>query len=124
MKMKKTLIILLIVLIGMFVYGLNVYATDSIIQGAEDFMQVGDESILDKAQIKKVSDSIFNIFIAVGTSVVVIVGSVIGIKLMTASNDEKAQIKENILPYAIGSMVIFGSVIIWGIAVKIVQNVF
>lgn len=53
-----------------------------------------------------------------------IVGTVIGIQFMVASAEDKAKVKEALIPYIIGCAVIFGSFTIWSIAVRLLQSTF
>ena len=123
MKNKKIIFSILIIFLIFFVCGFKVYATDSIIQGADEFLEKGDEYILNMSSIKKVSDTLFNIFSILGTAFVVIVGAILGIQFITASPEGKAEIKEKLIPYTVGSVVIFGAVGIWNIAIGIMKNI-
>lgn len=51
-----------------------------------------------------------------------IVGTIIGIQFMVASAEDKAKVKEALVPYIIGCIVIFGAFTIWSIAVNIGQD--
>ena len=52
-----------------------------------------------------------------------IIGTVLGIKFMVASAEDKAEVKKALVPYIIGCAVIFGAFTIWNIAVNIGQDV-
>lgn len=52
-----------------------------------------------------------------------LVGTIIGIQFMLASAEDKAKVKEALIPYIIGCAVIFGAFTIWSIAVKLGQDV-
>lgn len=52
-----------------------------------------------------------------------IVGTILGIQFMVASAEDKAKVKEAIVPYVVGCIVIFGAFTIWGTAVNIGQDV-
>lgn len=121
MKTKKIFFIIIMILL-MFSIKLN--ATDSIIQGADDFLDAGDENILNKAQIKITSDTIFNMFFAIGTIIIIIIGAVLGIRFIMSSTEEKAEIKESIKPFVTGAIVIYGAVAIWMMAVQVLQSIF
>ena len=51
------------------------------------------------------------------------VGTIIGIQFMMASAEEKAKVKEALIPYVVGCAVIFGAFTIWSIAVNIGQDI-
>ena len=50
--------------------------------------------------------------------IAVVVGIVLGIKYMIAGADEKAEVKETLLPYIIGCVVTFGAFGIWRILIN------
>ena len=52
-----------------------------------------------------------------------LVGTIIGIQFMLASAEDKAKVKEALVPYIIGCVVIFGAFTIWSIAVKLGQDI-
>lgn len=122
--MKKKSILILFIIILLTIFSTHIYATDMIIGGAEDFLDVGTENILDKTKIKKTSDTIYTIFLVVGTSIVVVMGAILGIKFMGSSVQEKAEVKESLMGYVTGAIVIFCAVTIWTIGIKILQNIF
>lgn len=64
-------------------------------------------------------DVIFNILVIVGTVLTVIVGGILGINFMIASAEDKAKIKEALIPYILGCIVIFGAFGIWKLTVAI-----
>ena len=51
------------------------------------------------------------------------VGTIIGIQFMIASAEDKAKVKEALVPYIIGCVVIFGAFTIWSIVVNIGQDI-
>ena len=124
MNNRKIINILLIVVIIIFQYSISIYATDSMIQGADDFLDSGEEDILNKDKIKEISDRIFYVFLAVGTSIVVIMGAIIGIKFIFGSVEAKAEMKESLIPYLTGGIIIFGAMSIWILCIKIFQAIF
>ena len=60
--------------------------------------------------------------LAIALVVAVVIGMVIGIQFMTASVEEKAKIKESLLPYAVGCVVVFGAFGIWKLAINVLSN--
>ena len=46
----------------------------------------------------------------------------LGWNLYTGGNSKKAQIKENIIPYVIGCVIIFGAFGIWKIVLTVLQS--
>ena len=65
----------------------------------------------------------YNILLAVGVAVAVIVGAIIGIKLMVAPIEEKAEAKKLLVPYVAGCVVVFAGFGIWQLVVTILQGI-
>ena len=66
----------------------------------------------------------YKLLMSIGIVVMLLVGTIIGIKFMVASAEDKAKVKEALVPYVIGCAVIFGAFTIWSIVVNLLQNTF
>lgn len=77
------------------------------------------ESTINTTALKSTSDYIYNTLLAIAIIVAVIVAMVLGIQFMIASADEKAKVKEALMPFVAGCIVVFGSFTIWKVAVNI-----
>lgn len=75
---------------------------------------------IDNNKLKDASDSIYNLLSSLGMIISVVVGLVLGITFMMASAEDKAKVKEALMPYIVGCVVVFGAFGIW----KIVINTF
>ncbi len=92
----------------------------SLFSGANDFVKDGEKQVrksLNEEKLKETSNSIYNILLAIAMVIAVAVGSFLGIKFMTSSVDEQAKIKELLVPYVAGCIVVFGAIGIWKLAV-------
>ena len=69
------------------------------------------------------TDQIYNILLAIGTVIAVIIGAILGIQFMVGSMDDKAKVKESLIPFVIGCVIIFGAFGIWKIVATILQDV-
>ena len=97
---------------------------DDMIGDADNFIREGSNVIsIDQKQLQTFSQTLYNILLTIGIVVAVIVGSILGIKFMAASVDEKAKVKQMLVAYIIGCAVVFGSFGIWKIVVTILQNI-
>lgn len=126
---KKCVYILFIIFFLLFnIININVvYGTsqidssgDSIISGANGFIELGEDQVGDALNTDKLADasnSIYNILLAIAMIIAVAVGVGLGIKFMTSSVDEQAKIKEMLVPYVAGCIVVFGAMGIWKLAV-------
>ena len=83
-------------------------------EGAQDFMNSADSNItINSTELNRPSSEVYNILTSLGMIIAVVVGIVLGIKYMIAGADEKAEVKETLLPYIIGCVVTFGAFGIW-----------
>ena len=101
------------------------YAVDDIIEAGGGFIKKGEQQqqAIQDSQIKTVSDQIYNILLAIGTVIAVIIGAILGIQFMVGSMDEKAKVKESLIPFVIGCVIIFGAFGIWKLIATILQDV-
>lgn len=96
---------------------------DDVIKGAQDFLAEGSERPILENELKSASDFLFNIFLGIAMIVAVIIGTIIGIQFMVASVEEKAKVKEALVPYAVGCTVVFGAFGIWKLVVTILSSI-
>lgn len=103
----------------------STHTAGDIISGADGFIQTGEANANDKIEeedLKKLSNTLYNILLVVGIIAAIIVGLIMGIKFMLGSLEEKAEIKTMVIPYIIGCVVVFGAFTIWQIVVDILQS--
>lgn len=126
MKTKILMIILIVVIIVMF-FNINVVQADGIsdvISGGDSFLQAADgATTIDDGKLQDSSKTIYNILLVLGICVAVVVAAILGIKFMIGSMEEKAQVKEALIPFVVGCVVIFGAFGIWKIFVTIGNDV-
>ena len=77
----------------------------------------GVDSLFDKG------GKVLGVVQAAGIGIAVIVLTVIGIKYFTASVEEKAQLKETLIPYFIGAVLLFGGTTILSLVVNFVREI-
>lgn len=79
-------------------------------------------STIDEDKLKETSNFMYKLLLAIGIVVMFIVGTIIGIQFLVASAEDKAKLKESLVPYVAGCIVIFGAFTIWSIVVDIGQD--
>ena len=94
---------------------------DDMMNDADSFINQGAIKY-NETDLQNFSKTMYNILLAVGVAIAVIIGRIIGIKLMTASVEEKAQVKELLVPYIVGCVIIFGGFAIWKLVVTILEG--
>ena len=141
MKKLKIVSITLIFITFLFLYQTSVYcmpieglkiaassssstiSVDSIMDEADDFIKDGEASSdIDETQLGETSDFLYNLLLGIGIIAAVGVGVVLGIKYMVGSLEEKADLKQVLLGYAISCLVIFGAFGIWKLAVNVFSS--
>lgn len=126
-KMKqilKGISIILIFFLLSFAQANKVYAFDEIVKQGQNFIQTGKESSdLNEGQLKINSSIIFNMLFTIGVILTVIIGGILGIQFMIASAEDKAKIKEMLIPFILGCVVIYGAFGIWKLVVSILQGI-
>ena len=117
--------ILVLFILSMMLVMQTTYAVDDIIEAGGGFIKKGEQQqqAIQDSQIKTVSDQIYNILLAIGTVIAGIIGAILGIQFMVGSMDEKAKVKESLIPFVIGCVIIFGAFGIWKLIATILQDV-
>lgn len=119
--------ILILVVILFFSIGMNctkIYAAgaSSVMEGAENFLKSGNQNVVQGRELHSASNFIFYILFAIAIATAVIIGMIIGIRFMVSGVEEKAKIKEELLPYFVGCVIVFGAFGIWGLTVTILSK--
>lgn len=120
--MKKTIsIILLIILLLVMLIPNYIYATDNTIQ-TENYKDIYTNKR--NTEVVKAGGKALAIAQVIGVSCGVILLLILGIKYMMMSYDagEKASIKEKLIPYVIGAVLLFGGSGILGIIANFSQK--
>jgi len=123
--LKRIFFILIIAIVINSISSNYTYAMSNVISAGKEFLEKGQlvEEVIEIDQLQTTSNFIFNMFLVVAIVLAVGVGTVLGIKFMTSSVDEQAKIKEAVVPYIVGCMVIFSAFPIWSFIVNAGQDV-
>ena len=125
--MKKRIAIILVFSI-LLICIVNIsysYTPESDIFGtARNWIRYGKNN---SGNINKTNWSDFNdlagILWGAGVFVALIGGTILGIKYMFSSLEERANIKKSMMPYIIGTAIILGALTIWQTAVQLLENI-
>ena len=124
MKIKHFLIVFLVI----FLFQIIAFPSLSKAEDIGTAFKEGDEWIkegkvqIEQEKLRKAQSFLFNSLLAVGTALTVVVGGYLGIKFMMASAEEKADIKQSLIPYVVGSVVIFSAFIICKIVITVLDK--
>ena len=72
--------------------------------------------------LKSLSNFISGVLLTIAIGVTVITGAIMGLNFITQSIEEKAKVKESMVPWIIGIIVSFGAFTIWEVAVNLFQS--
>ena len=122
----KILAVIVLLLTNILIFNFSFVQADSsigdVISGGDSFLNAGKQSQsteIDYGELKSTSSDMYNILLIMGVIVAVIVAGILGIKFMLGSVEEKAQIKDAMIPFIIGCVIIFGAFGFWKIFVDI-----
>ena len=129
MKIYKSFSIILLITFLLLIVLSNYSYTSAtsigdIMSGADNFIQNGQGTQqISNENIRDLSDTIYNILLIIGTAIAMIVGVVLGIQFITGSVEAKSKVKESLIPYFTGCVVIFGAFGIWKLVITIFQEI-
>lgn len=118
-----TIICLTICIISSYSHVEAAGSLDEVIQSGDSFINAGDDnSMIQESDLAELSKFISGVLLTIAVGVTILTGVVMGIKFVTQSIEDKAKIKESMLPWIIGIFISFGAFTIWEIAVNLFQN--
>ena len=128
-KNKIIKILSICFLIVVFLYNMSCSAfaarsIDEIVEGADNFIDNAKTSkTIDEGSLQDSIDITYNVFLAIGLIAAVVAGLILGIQFMMGATEEKANVKEKLIPYTVGCVVIFGAFGIWKIVITLLGKV-
>lgn len=128
--MNKTIKIILLILISIvLIFYMPVYSNastlDSVISTGNSFLEAGDNSLTstpDESKLQSLSNTVSGILLTIALGVTLISTVVMGINFVVQSVEDKAKIKESMVPWIIGIVISFGAYGIWKITMSIFYN--
>lgn len=123
----KVCLITLLILCNLSVYSTTCMADgslDDVMNNGNIFLNAGSESstMIDQNDLKSLSNFISGVLLTIAIGVTVITGAIMGLNFITQSIEEKAKVKESMVPWVIGIIVSFGAFTIWEVAVNLFQS--
>lgn len=101
----------------------SIHTPDEIVNEGMNFIGSGKEETIKGDNLKNASSTLYNILLSIGIFLAVAIGIYLGIKFMLASAEDKAKVKESLIPYIAGCIIIFGAYIIWRFVILLLQKV-
>ena len=129
--MKKNVIIKLISIIIIFLVIFSPISTvqasgiTNLIGSGDNFISTGENQTtpINDTNMRDLSNDLYNILLVVGIVIASIIGMILGIQFMTGSVEQKAKVKDSLIPYVAGCVVIFGAFGIWKLVVTLMQGI-
>lgn len=101
----------------------NIQSIDEVIAGANNFISSANTTdTISQDATQETIDLIYNVLLAVGLVIAVVCGVILGIQFMTSSADGQAQVKEKLVPYVVGCVIIFGAFGIWKLVMVLLKG--
>lgn len=127
--MKKNIKILfilasIILILSMPLYS-KAFTLDDVIDNGKSFLEVekpGLASTPEESKLQALSNTVSGILLTIALAVTLISAVVMGINFVVQSVEDKAKIKESMIPWVIGIFVSFGAYAIWKITMSIFYN--
>lgn len=119
--------IILVIIITQFIFAPTCQA-DSILgdifSNGDAFLEskAGGEAI-DGKNLQKAINNLYNVLFGLGVIITVLVGAVLGIMLVFGTLEDKAKIKEMLIPYVVGCVIIYGAFGIWKLVMTLLASV-
>lgn len=129
--LKQLLKIIFIITTIFLVFSFSTYSKvnaastlDDVLSKGDDFLNAADDTTntIDEGDLQELSGFISGVLLSIAIGVTILSGVALGIKFVTQSIEDKAKIKEAMVPWVIGILVSFGAFTIWEIAVNLFQN--
>ena len=94
-----------------------------ILNGGDVFTQSADDKeYFNEENQKKSVDQMYYFLLGLGVIIAIVIGIIIGIQFITTGVEGQAKIKEKLLPYIIGCIIIFGGFGIWRVVLNIAND--
>lgn len=116
------IIIILEIVVSTTSGGVEAAFWGEVFEGAEDFLKMGEQNStkgVSNLETRDLIGILYNSLLTLGIIITIAIGGVLGIKFMMASAEDKAKIKESLVPYVVGCIVIYGAFGIWKMCINI-----
>ena len=99
------------------------HTPDEIITEANEFVKQATGSPLDGDKLKGASSTLYNLLLSIGIFLSVVIGVYLGVKFMVSTAEDKAKVKEALIPYIVGCIVVFSAFIVWKIIIELLGGI-
>lgn len=119
-KLKIMVIIAIVLIFSIPLYS-KATTLDQIMTDADSFLTLDNNNVVTPSQegIKNMSKTVSNVLLTIALGVTLISAVIMAIQFAFQSVQEKAKIKESMVPWVIGIFISFGAFGIWNITMSI-----
>ena len=98
-------------------------SVSGIIDGGSDFIKDGEgqSSPITTDKTQELTNDLYNILFFVGLVLAVVIGMILGMQFITGSVEQKAKVKDSLIPYVVGCVIVFGAFGIWKLVITILR---
>lgn len=118
---------ILVILILLFSINTKTFAFSGIIDSGKSFIELGEQgedlTPIDQNGLRNLSGYLYNILLAAGVVIAVIVATVLGVQFMLGGAEGQAKVKEMLIPFVVGCIIVFGGFGFWKIAITLGQKI-
>lgn len=124
---KRIVLLIILIMLAFAICQTNkTYASsvDDIMSSGKNFIASGEgqNNPIDQNALRETSTYIYNTLFVIAVVIAFAIGMIIGIQFIIGTVDDKAKVKETLVPYVVGVFIIFSAFGIWRIAMKIGNN--
>lgn len=98
---------------------------DDIVSSGQGFIKDGQnrKTTLNGESMQNISGSIYNILLTAAIIIAVAVGCILGIQFIFGSIETQVKVKETLVPFVVGCIIVFGAFTIWKLIVTLGANI-
>lgn len=126
MKLGKNIARIILITIVFFILCTmqNVVNAGEFIENAKGFVSLGakEDEVISQGGLEEISNTLLGILVPVGVVVAVIVTAILGAQFMWGSTENKAEVKQALVPWGISIFVLFSAYTIWKVVVDILSS--
>ncbi len=128
-KVMKIVLFIVIIFTIIFSFTNKTYALSSIIEQGQDFLATGKNSntIKDDSgfeqDLEGLSGYLYNILLAAGIIVAVIIATILGVQFMIGGAEGQAKVKERLIPFIAGCVIVFGGFGFWKLGIELGKRI-
>lgn len=96
---------------------------EPIMNGGDAFISNAENrEIFDSGNERSAIDQLYYLMLSIGVVLAVVVGIILGIQFITSGAAGQAKVKEKLIPFALGALIVFGAFGIWRLVYNVLNS--